>query len=175
MGIFRYDSPGLTVRRPCGRGESLCARGGRIDAEAFFRETASGGEREWHGMARRARAYSGSAGVVREVYVNPSISPSLPSVLQSSCRASNQRRTSRLLPTISMRLRWPLLPSKLIPTCQLLRAPTATRRRPAPEQVSILNKLRHVMSSGASLSTPRPAAAAAADDDGGYRPGIRGM
>lgn len=44
----------------------------------------------------------------------------------------------------------------------------------APEQTSILNKLQHIKSSGASLSTPRPAAAAAADDDGGYRPGIRG-
>jgi len=52
---------------------------------------------------------------------------------------------------------------------------TATRRRPAPEQVSILNKLQHIMSSGASLSTPQLAAAAAADDDRGYRPGIRGM
>jgi hypothetical protein len=52
---------------------------------------------------------------------------------------------------------------------------TATHRRPAPEQVSILNKLQHIKSSGASLSTPRPAAAAAADDDGGYKPGIRGM
>jgi hypothetical protein len=49
---------------------------------------------------------------------------------------------------------------------------TATRRKPAPEQISILNKLQHIKSSGASLSTPRPAAA---DDDGGYRPGIRGM
>ncbi|KAI4131063.1 MAG: hypothetical protein LQ347_003126 [Umbilicaria vellea] len=45
---------------------------------------------------------------------------------------------------------------------------TATHRRPAPEQVSILNKLQHITLSGASLSTPRPAA-----DDGGYRPGIR--
>ncbi|KAL5316367.1 hypothetical protein ACEPPN_015412 [Leptodophora sp. 'Broadleaf-Isolate-01'] len=53
---------------------------------------------------------------------------------------------------------------------------TATRRRPAPRQVSILNKLQDIMSSGASLSTLRPVApaAAAADDDGGYRPGIRG-
>ncbi|MCJ1357476.1 MAG: hypothetical protein MMC33_007472 [Icmadophila ericetorum] len=51
---------------------------------------------------------------------------------------------------------------------------TATRRRPAPKQVSILNKLQQIRSSSTSLSTPRPAAAAAADDDGGYRPGIRG-
>jgi hypothetical protein len=52
---------------------------------------------------------------------------------------------------------------------------TATRRKPAPEQVSILNKLQQIRSSSASLSTLRPAAAAAADDDWGYRPGIRGM
>lgn len=51
---------------------------------------------------------------------------------------------------------------------------TATRRRPAPKQVSILNKLQQIRSSSTSLSTPRPAAAAAADNDGGYRPGIRG-
>lgn len=50
MGIFRYESAGLTVIGPCSCGGSLCARGGRIDAEAFFTETASGGGREWHGM-----------------------------------------------------------------------------------------------------------------------------
>jgi len=52
---------------------------------------------------------------------------------------------------------------------------TATGRKPAPEQVSILNKLQQIRSSSASLSTLRPAAAAATDDDWGYRPGIRGM
>jgi len=52
---------------------------------------------------------------------------------------------------------------------------TATRRKPAPEQISILNKLQHIKSSSASLSTPRPAVVVAADDDEGYRPGIRGM
>ncbi|KAH8787553.1 hypothetical protein F5882DRAFT_110926 [Hyaloscypha sp. PMI_1271] len=55
---------------------------------------------------------------------------------------------------------------------------TATRRRPAPEQVSILDKLQQIRSSSASLSTPRPVAAAAAmpvaDGNGGYKPGIRG-
>jgi hypothetical protein len=38
---------------------------------------------------------------------------------------------------------------------------TATRRGPAPEQVSILDKLQQIRSSSALLSTPRPAAAAA--------------
>lgn len=45
---------------------------------------------------------------------------------------------------------------------------TATHCRPAPEQVSILNKLQHI-TSGASLNTLRLAA-----NDTGYRPGIRG-
>ncbi|KAG4414830.1 hypothetical protein IFR04_012018, partial [Cadophora malorum] len=51
---------------------------------------------------------------------------------------------------------------------------TTTRRKPGPEQLSTLNKLQHIKSSGASLSTPRPAAAAAADDDESYSPGIQG-
>ncbi|KAH8760019.1 hypothetical protein BGZ57DRAFT_932085 [Hyaloscypha finlandica] len=52
---------------------------------------------------------------------------------------------------------------------------TATRRKPALEQVSILNKLQHIRSSSASLSTLRPAVAAANNDDNrGYGPGIRG-
>jgi len=65
-------------------------------------------------------------------------------------------------------------PYTYVPTAPCSKS-TATRRKPAPEQVSILNKLQHIRSSGASLSTPRPAAAAAANDDGGYRPGIRGI
>jgi hypothetical protein len=57
---------------------------------------------------------------------------------------------------------------------------TATRRRPAPEQVSILDKLQQIRSSSALLNTPRPVAAAAAampvaNGNGGYKPGIRGM
>merc|ERR1719262_1320594 len=51
---------------------------------------------------------------------------------------------------------------------------TTTRRKPGPEQLSTLNKLQHIKSSSASLSTPRPAAAAAADDDESYSPGIQG-
>jgi hypothetical protein len=45
----------------------------------------------WHGTAGR-KAYSGSARAVREAYMNPLISPSLPSLLQSSCAASSQRK-----------------------------------------------------------------------------------
>jgi hypothetical protein len=121
MGIFRYESAGLTVSGPCSCGGSLCSRGAALTPRHFHGEGVGKGE-AWHGMGHRA--YSGSARAVREAYMNPLISPSLPSFLQSSCAASSQRRTSRL-PTISTRSRWPLLPSNLIPTCQLLRAPRA--------------------------------------------------
>jgi hypothetical protein len=46
----------------------------------------------------------------------------------------------------------------------------ATRRRPAPKQDNIFDKLQQIRSSSTSLSTPRPVAAAAmavADGDGG--------
>jgi hypothetical protein len=75
MGIFRYESVGLTVTGPCSCGGSLCARGS-IDAEAFFTEMASGGGE--NGITAGRRAYSGYARAVREVYMNPSISSSLP-------------------------------------------------------------------------------------------------
>jgi hypothetical protein len=52
---------------------------------------------------------------------------------------------------------------------------TATRRKPAPKQVSIFDKIQRIKPSGAALSTPRPAAIVAAADNRGDRPGIRGM
>jgi len=127
MGIFRYESAGLTVTGPCSCGRSLCTRGAALTPRHFFTERASEGGKPgiaWHGTAGQS-AYSGSARAVREAYMNPSISPSLPSLLQSSYTASSQPRTFRLLPIISTRSRWPLLLSNRIPTCQLLRAPRA--------------------------------------------------
>ena len=127
MGIFRYESAGLTVTGPCSCGRSLCTRGAALTPRHFFTERASEGAKPgiaWHGTAGQS-AYSGSARAVREAYMNPSISPSLPSLLQSSYTASSQPRTFRLLPIISTRSRWPLLLSNRIPTCQLLRAPRA--------------------------------------------------
>ncbi|KAH6714491.1 hypothetical protein BKA61DRAFT_673810 [Leptodontidium sp. MPI-SDFR-AT-0119] len=47
---------------------------------------------------------------------------------------------------------------------------TTTRRKPAPEQASIFDKLQRIKSSNTSLSTPRPPAVA---DNGGYMPEIR--
>lgn len=67
-------------------------------------------------------------------------------------------------------------PYTCVPTAPRSKS-TAIRCKPAPEQVSILNKLQQIRSSGASLSTPRPAIAVVvvvANDDGGYKPGIRG-
>ena len=52
---------------------------------------------------------------------------------------------------------------------------TGTRRKPAPKQVSIFDKLQHIKPNNAALITLRPAAAAAAGDNRGDRPGIRGM
>ena len=77
MGIFRHASVGLTVSRPCSCGRSLRERG-RIDAEAFSRR---GGEPSmaWQACRVGYSADSGSARAVREVYLNPLISPSLPS------------------------------------------------------------------------------------------------
>ncbi|TVY36208.1 hypothetical protein LOCC1_G008729 [Lachnellula occidentalis] len=76
------------------------------------------GVRRWeslvsHGTAGH-NAYSGSARVVREAYMDPA-------VVQL---AASGELCDPLL-TIPTRLRWPLLPSNLIPTCQLLRAPRA--------------------------------------------------
>jgi hypothetical protein len=156
---------------------------GRIDAEAFSRRGRQQVEEDgiaWHGRAGR-KAYSGSARAVREAYMNPSISPSLPSLFAvrlcsqqpaKTCAASSQRRTPRPTPSHFQPLQMATLafkPYTYKPTAPRSKS-TATRRRPAPEQVSILNKLQHITSSDASLSTPRPPA-----DDGGYRPGIRGM
>ena len=54
---------------------------------------------------------------------------------------------------------------------------TGTRRKPAPKQVSIFDKLQYVKPNNAALITSRPAAAAAAAAGSNRcdRPGIRGM
>lgn len=108
--------------------------------------------------------------------MNTLISPSLPSFFAvwfySQQPVENFSTTPKHIHALEMAT-FPFKPYTYVPTTPRSKS-TATRRRPAPEQVSILNKLQHIMSSGASLSTPRPAAAPAADD-GGCRPGIRGM
>lgn len=91
-----------------------------MDAEALFHGDGVGrGWGAWHsGRVRRATVYSDCARAVREAYMNPLISPSLPTLLavHSSCTAGSRQRTSQLFPIISTRSRWPLLPSNRIPT-----------------------------------------------------------
>jgi hypothetical protein len=116
--------------------------------------------------------YSGSVRGLREVYLNPSISPSLPSfcspVVQPAENFSNTPSHFHALEMATFAFK-PQYTYK--PTPQRSKS-AATRPRPAPKQVNILDKLQQIRSSSTSLSTPRPAAT---DGDGGYRPGIRGM
>ena len=97
----------------------------------------------WHGGPQGVfRFCEGSARSLHE----PVDFPISAIFLQFRCTASSQRRTSLLLPTISTRSRWPLLPSNLIPTCQLLRAPRA--QQPAAD----LPRNRSVSSTSSSTS-----------------------
>jgi hypothetical protein len=96
-----------------------------------------------------AGVYGGPQSVFRvckgmqEAYINPLISPSLLSFLQFSYTASCQRRISRPTPNHFYALEMATFAFK--PYIYVLTAPrsksTATRRKPAPEQISILNKL----------------------------------
>jgi hypothetical protein len=108
----------------CSCGGSLRERG-RIDAEAFsLRGRQEGGE---NGMARRAaeRVFQFCEGSARSLH-KPFDFPISAIFLQSSCAASRQLRTSRILPVISTRSRWPILllfpKSIILPTSQALRA-----------------------------------------------------
>lgn len=109
---------------------------------------------------------------LREAYINPLISPSLPFLfavhLCSQKLAENFSNTFSDLHALEMAtLAFKPYTYKL--TAARSKS-TATHRKPAEEQVSILNTLQHITSNNASLSTSRPAA-----DDRGYKLGIRGM
>ncbi|KAH6694352.1 hypothetical protein BKA61DRAFT_711903 [Leptodontidium sp. MPI-SDFR-AT-0119] len=71
--------------------------------------------------------------------------------LYSQQPAENFSTTPNHIHTLEMAT-FAFKPYTYVPTAPRSKS-TATRRRPAPEQVSILNKLQHIMSSGASLST----------------------
>jgi hypothetical protein len=96
----------------------------------------------WYSIAGY-RAYSGSARAVREAYINPLISLSLPSLfvvqLYSQQLAENFSNTLNYFDALE------IATLAFKPYTYKLTAPRsksiATRRRPAPEQVSILNKL----------------------------------
>jgi hypothetical protein len=109
--------------------------------------------------------------------MNPSISPSLPSLFTVQLCSQQPAESFLNILNYFRTLEMATLAFKSYtykPTTPRFKS-TATRCRPAPEQVSIINKLQHIISSGASLSTPRQATAAAGDNNGGYRRGIRGM
>lgn len=126
----------------------------------------------WHGTAGQTvfRFCGGSARILHEPFNFPVSAIFFSVQLYSQQPAENFSTTPNHIHALEMAT-VAFKPYTYVPTAPRSKS-TATRRRPAPEQVSILNKLQHIMSSGASLSTPRPAAAAAADDNGGYRPGI---
>jgi hypothetical protein len=110
---------------------------------------------------------------VREAYINPLISPSaiiFQSSLCSQQQAENFLNTSNHFHTLEMAT-FAFKPYTYVPTAPRSKS-TGTRRKPAPKQVSIFDKLQHIKPNNAALSTPRPAAA---NDNRGDRPGIRGM
>jgi hypothetical protein len=136
MGIFQYKSVGSTVSGPCSCDGSLCARGGRIDAEALFTEEWSeGGE---PGIAGR-RVYSGSARSLHEPFDFP-VSAIL---LQSNCTASSKPRISLTTPNhfhaLEMATFAPI-PYTYVPTAPRSKS-AATCSKPAPKPVSILDKI----------------------------------
>jgi hypothetical protein len=180
MGVFRYVSAGLTVTGPCSYGGSLCARGAALTPRQFFTERASeGGKPGIAGLCGGPpsvfRFCEGSARSLHEPVDFPVSAISFAVQLCSQQPAENFSTTPNHfhaleMATFAFKPQYTYVPTPPRPKS------TATRHKPAPERVSILNKLQQIRSSSASLSTPRPAAAAAADDDdGGYRPGIRGM
>jgi hypothetical protein len=152
---------------------------GRIDTEAFL--TGEGVRRgeAWYagvygGPQREFRFCEGSARSLHEPVDFPVSAISFVVQLCSQQPAENFSTTPNHfhaleMATFAFKPQYTYVPTPPRPKS------TATRHKPAPERVSILNKLQQIRSSSVSLSTPRPAAAAAADDDGGYRPGIRGM
>lgn len=107
---------------------------------------------------------------MQEAYMNPLISRLLFFLavqLYSQQPAENFSNTLSYFHTLEMST-LAFKPYTYKPTA-LRSKSKVTHCRPALEQVSILNKLQYITSSGALLSTLRAVA-----DNGGYRPGIRG-
>ena len=123
------------------------------------------------------KAYSCSVRAVREAYMNL-LFPRLCHFFQFSLCSQQQQaedflHTSNHFHALEIAA-FAFKPYTYVPTPPRSKS-TATCGKPTPEQVSILNKLQHIRSSGASLSTPRPTVASATNNDGGYKPGIRSM
>jgi hypothetical protein len=179
MGIFRYESAGLTVTLAAAA--DLCARGGCINAEAFFhgdgvRRGEPGMAGVYGGPQSVFQFCEGSARSLHEPVEFPVSAISFAVQLYHQQPAEKFSTTpdhfALEMATFAFKPQYTYVPNP--PRSKS----TATRRKPAPEQVSILDKLQQIRSSSTSLSTSRPVAAAAmavADGDGDYRPGIRGM
>ena len=107
-------------------------------------------------------AYSGFARAMREAYMNPLISTGISFAVQlysqqlgkNFSTTPNHFHAPKMVVFVETEYIYKPTPSRS--------KNTTTRRKPGPEQLSTLNKLQHIKSSGASLSTPRPAAAARA-------------
>ena len=172
MGIFQYKSAGLMVIRPCSCGGSLCIREAALIPRHFHRKGVS----RWKRMVQYAtagyKAYSGSVRAVQEAYFNPLISLSLLSLF--AVQLYSQKLVENFLNTLSnfytlemATLAFKPYTYKLTILCS---KSIAIYYKPIAEQVSILNKLQHIILSGALLSTPWLVA-----NDKGYKPGIRSI
>ena len=87
---------------------------------------------------------------MREAYMNPLISPSA-IIFQSSLCSQQQAENFSTTPNHFHPLQMATLafkPYTYKPTPPRSKS-TVTHRKPAPEQISILNKLQHIKSSGA--------------------------
>ena len=173
IGIFRNESAGSRVSGPCSCGGSPCTRRTALTPRRFDGEDVR--EQGIAGVIRWAaeRFWEGSASL-HEPFDLPlchhfPVQFVQPAASREFLNTSNHFHALEMA-TFAFKSQYTYKPTPPRPKS------TATRRKPALEQVSILNKLQHIRSSSASLSTLRPAVAAADDDDnGGYGPGIRGM
>ena len=126
------------------------------------------------------KAYSGSARVVREAYINPLISPSAIFFVVQLCsqqQAENFLNTFNHFHVLKMATfalsSYTFIPPSYtyVPTAPRFKS-AAARGKPAS---SIPDKLYRSKLSGPALDGPRLPATAAADNDGGYRSGVQGM
>jgi hypothetical protein len=95
------------------------------------------------GVVRRGcRAYSGSVRAVREVYVNPLISPSLPSFYSPVAQPAASREFLDYFQSFHAleMATFAFKPYTYVPTAPRSKC-VATRREPAPKQVGIFDKL----------------------------------
>ena len=177
MGTFRDDSAGFTVTGPCSCGGSLYTRGAALIPRQISSARASEEVKPgmaWHGGTHGVfRFCEGNARSLHEPFdfhisgISFAVQLYSQQLRKNFSTTPNHFHAPKMVVFVETEYIYKPTPSRS--------KSTTSRRNPGPEQLSILNKLQHIKSSGASLSTPRPAAAAAADDDESYSPGIQGM